>query len=114
MRFLVCLSVLVLMMGCGSSEKAEEKVAEKIAEKAIAAQTGKKVDIDIDKERMQIKTEDGEMTLTSGESAKIPDTFPKDIPIYRDLFWIWRWRFLTDTHSVLRPEMTFQRCRSGM
>jgi hypothetical protein len=83
MRFLVCLSVLVLMMGCGSREKAEEKVAEKIVEKAIAAQTGKKVDIDIDKESMQIKTEDGEMTLTSGESAKIPDTFPKDIPIYK-------------------------------
>ena len=65
-------------------EKAEETVAEKIAEKAIEAQTGKKADIDVDKESMTIKTEDGEMTMTSGKAAKIPDNFPKDIPMYEE------------------------------
>ena len=33
MRYLICLLVSVLMVGCSCSEKAEEKVAEKIAEK---------------------------------------------------------------------------------
>ena len=56
-------------------------MAEKIAEKAIEAQTGRNVDIDVDKESMQITTKDGEMTMTSGKAATLPDNFPTDIPI---------------------------------
>ena len=78
MRYLICFLVSVLVIGCSCSEKA----AEKIAEKAIEAQTGHKADIDVDKESMRIKTKDGEMTMTSGKAAKLPDNFPEDIPIY--------------------------------
>jgi hypothetical protein len=85
MRILICLMVLVLMIGCGGSEKAEEKDADKVAEKAIEAHTGKAADLDIDKEHMRIQTKDGEMSITSGKSAKIPDNFPKDIPLYKGL-----------------------------
>lgn len=82
MRYLICLLVWVLMAGCSCSEKAEESIAEKAIEKAIEAQTGEKADIDVDKESMRIKTKDGEMTMTAGKSAKLPDNFPKDIPLY--------------------------------
>ena len=81
MRYLICFLLSVLMIGCGCSEEAEDKVAEKIAEKAIEAQTGQKADIDVEKESMRIKTKDGEMTMTSGKAAKLPDDFPADIPI---------------------------------
>lgn len=81
MRYLICFLVSVLVIGCSCSEKAEEKVGERIAEKAIEAQTGHKADIDVDKERMRIKTQDGEMTMSSGKTAKLPDNFPEDIPI---------------------------------
>lgn len=84
MRYLICLFVSVLMVGCSCSEKSEEKVAEKIAEKIIAAKTGENADVEVDKEGMRIKTKDGEMALTSGKSAKMPDNFPKDIPMYKD------------------------------
>lgn len=82
MRYLICFLVSVLVIGCSCSEKAGEKVGEKIAEKAIEAQTGHKADIDVGKESMRIKTKDGEMTMTSGKAARLPDNFPEDIPIY--------------------------------
>jgi hypothetical protein len=81
MRYLIYFFVSVLMIGGSCSEKAEEKAAQKIAEKAIEAQTGHKADIDVGEERMRIRTEDGEMTVTSGKAAKLPDKFPEDIPI---------------------------------
>lgn len=82
MRFVICILVSMLMIGCSCSEKAEKNVAAKVAEKAIEAHTGKESDIDIDEESMRIKTKDGEMSITSGKSAKLPDNFPKDIPMY--------------------------------
>lgn len=83
MRILISLLVSVLMIGCSCGEKADEKVAEKAAEKAIEAHTGKDADVKIDKESMRINTKDGEMSMTSGKSAKLPDNFPNDIPMYR-------------------------------
>jgi len=82
MRYLICFVVLAFIAGCSCSENAEQSIAEKIAEKAIEAQTGQKADIDMDKESMTIKTEDGDVSITSGKSAQIPDNFPKDIPMY--------------------------------
>jgi hypothetical protein len=82
MRSLICLFVLVVMTGCSCSEEAEKSVAEKAAEKAMEAHTGKEADIKFDDESMRIKTDDGEMSLTSGKSATLPDNFPKDIPMY--------------------------------
>jgi len=81
MRSTICLLAIVLMIGCG--EKSEENVGEKLAEKAIEANIGKEADVEVNKESVRITTKDGEMSITSGESAKIPDDFPKDIPVYK-------------------------------
>ncbi|MBI5093027.1 MAG: hypothetical protein HZB26_11390 [Candidatus Hydrogenedentes bacterium] len=95
----VGLSLVVIglpLAGCG---KAKETVVEKAIE-AAASKDGAKVDIE--KGKMTITTKDGESTLTSneqgnaltmktpegtvtvssGENAKVPDDFPKDIPLY--------------------------------
>ncbi len=83
MRYLICLLVSLVVVGCSCSETAEERIAETIAEKALEAQTGQKADIDVDKESMTITTEDGKMTMTSGKGARLPENFPEDIPIYK-------------------------------
>jgi hypothetical protein len=47
---------------------------------------GKAVDIQMigsgDTSTMTIQGEDGAMKMTTGDAAKVPDDFPKDIPIY--------------------------------
>ncbi|MCX5759060.1 MAG: hypothetical protein NTU83_11240 [Candidatus Hydrogenedentes bacterium] len=101
----VCLAVAVA--GCGIGGKVAQKATEKAVEKAIESQAsndGKDVKAKIDlqsgsmkvvsndgKEQMNISTQDGQTTMTSqeggaksvvGKGAKVPDTFPKDIPVY--------------------------------
>ena len=58
--------------GCGM-------VQEMIFEKAIEAGSGEKVDIDMSKESVDIKTNEGNLSVSSGDDVKLPDTFPKDI-----------------------------------
>ncbi|AMA09743.1 hypothetical protein AWQ23_10650 [Picosynechococcus sp. PCC 73109] len=58
--------------GCGM-------VQEIIFEKAIEAGSGEKVDIDMSKESVDIKTNEGNLSVSSGDNVKLPDTFPKDI-----------------------------------
>lgn len=92
------------MAGCG--QKIAEKVSEKIAEKAIeseAAKQGQKVDVDISSGKMTVKSEEGtveydaekgtsvmrsetgETLFATGEKAKIPADFPKDVPLYTNM-----------------------------
>ena len=80
MRYIILFVVLIVILGCG--EKAEEKAAEKIMEKVIASNIGDKATVDIEGENIQIKTKDGTMRITSGESAELPSGFPKDIFLY--------------------------------
>ncbi len=94
------------MAGCGkAAEKVTEKAAEKAAEKAME-QSGGNAKVDIDSASGTVKVEgtdekgnsyamttgadgDGSMNLTSsdgstvqtGENVKIPDAFPKDVPV---------------------------------
>jgi hypothetical protein len=71
---------LVLMFsGCG-----EKYVGEKIMEKAIESQTGGKVNVDVDKDEMTIKSNDGEINLSSGANATLHKDFPKDVYIAPD------------------------------
>jgi hypothetical protein len=87
--------------GCG---KAKESVAQKAVEKAMetaASKDGTKVELDKNKmtvttkdggsttltasekgDALTMKTADGTVTMTSGDNAKVPDDFPKDIPLY--------------------------------
>ncbi|MBD3345835.1 MAG: hypothetical protein GF401_12300 [Chitinivibrionales bacterium] len=79
-------SFLIAMMalsfsGCG--KKGEEKIAENIVKKAIEKESGGKADVDISNGNVNIKTDDGEMSVTSGKNARIPEAFPTDILIYQ-------------------------------
>lgn len=78
----ILMAAVVLLAGCG--KRAEEKAAEKALEEAIEAKTGGKVEADISKEKIQIKSEEGEMTIAEKGGAEIPEGFPADVPIYKD------------------------------
>jgi len=93
----LCLACVLALTGCG-------KVAEEATEKAIEAgleADGQQAEVELDADggRMRITTEDGEMTVSgdddsftmtseeggmsmvAGAAAKVPDDFPKDVPL---------------------------------
>lgn len=96
---------MLLLAGCGG-KSAEEKSANALAEQMIeraARENGSNIDVDIssgnvtirgtdengeavninvDGETATVTSEDGGVTFATGEAAKIPDDFPKDIPLY--------------------------------
>lgn len=99
------LVLVVALPGCGCRKRVSEKITEKAVEKAIqsgAKEDGKDVDVkmDLDKGSMSIKSKDGSESMemksddksvsiktqdgvfVSGEASKLPDNFPKDVPIY--------------------------------
>ena len=61
---------LLILTGCG--KKPEEKIAEKIIEQ----NTGGKAKVDITDQSVKVETEEGTMNMTTGKSAKIPESFP--------------------------------------
>ncbi len=82
-RMILFAAILALILGlaCGrSSEKAAEKAAEKSIEKAM----GGDADVDISEEGMEMKTEteEGTMSLSAGDKAKVPEDFPSDVYVY--------------------------------
>ena len=81
MRYFIILAAIILIFGCG--EKGGEKVAEKVMEKAIESNTGGKATVDMEENSLRIQTEEGEMTMTAGDSAKLPVDFPKDVFLYK-------------------------------
>lgn len=78
--FIVFISVMV-MFGCG--EKAGEETAEKMVEKAIESGFDGEAEVDIEKDSIRIEAEEGEMSMTMGDSASLPDDFPDDVFIYQ-------------------------------
>jgi predicted outer membrane protein len=83
LRLMMALVVIALLaFGCG--EKSEKMAAEKMAEKAIESNFGGDAKVDIEKESIRIETDKGEMTMTAGDSAKLPANFPKDVFLYKD------------------------------
>ncbi len=105
------ISMGVLVPGCGSkpSETVAEKAVEKMVEQALS-DTGQKVNVKIGKEgdgfsmtvtgddaegvseikigqdeqtfSLSMQGMDGNVMVAGGEDARIPDTFPKDVPLY--------------------------------
>lgn len=97
---------MILGAGCG---KAKDTIAEKAIEKmAQNAQGGGNVDVEVkdgqvvgitakkdgenvsmtmskDGGNVQISSGAGGASMTMGDSAKVPDNFPKDVPIYAGL-----------------------------
>ena len=96
----LALSICVIGTGCG--KKASEKLAEKMIEKSIEKdggkanvdlssgkmtisttdKDGKKYDTTISENKVTVNSKDGTSTFASGDGAKIPDNFPKDVHIY--------------------------------
>jgi hypothetical protein len=81
MRYFIIFAVIMVIFGCG--EKGEEKVAEGVMEKVIESNIGGNAEVDIEKDSLRIQTKDGEMTMTAGDSAKLPADFPEDVLIYK-------------------------------
>lgn len=61
------------LAACGKSP------GERMAEAAIEASTGQKAAVDADDGTITFKTDEGEMKIASGEGAKLPASFPKDV-----------------------------------
>jgi len=82
MSFL-CIMIAAAFLATACGKKAEERRAERAVEKAIAKETGGKVKADLSKDKVQIKTEKGEVTITEAGGAEVPEGFPKDVLVYR-------------------------------
>lgn len=64
---------LLSLAACG------ESAGEAAAEAAMEAAGAQDVQIDEDGESISYRTEQGEVTITGGESASLPDDFPDDV-----------------------------------
>jgi hypothetical protein len=73
--------VTLTLSGCSLNPTAslEKKASETIAQKAIENQTGGKVQIDNNGQKITVKGENGETVIGGNE---IPSNFPKDVPLY--------------------------------
>jgi len=67
------LCATLALTACGKSP------SEKLAEAAIEASTGQKADVDADNGQVTLKTDKGDMKVTSGDAAKLPANFPQDV-----------------------------------
>ena len=78
-RIVLVAAAALVMVGCG--KKASESIAEKMIEHAMA-KDGVKGKVNISDGKMSVETKDGTSTFSAGGDAKVPDTFPKDVPVY--------------------------------
>ena len=69
----IAATVALACTACGKS------AGERAAEAAIEAGTGQKADVDAKNGAVTIKTDKGEMKMTSGDTAALPASFPKDV-----------------------------------
>ena len=81
MRYFIIFAAIMVVFGCG--EKIEEKAAEEVMEKVIESNMGGNAEIDLKENSLRIQTEEGEMTMTAGDSVKLPTDFPKDVFLYK-------------------------------
>jgi hypothetical protein len=84
--FVIVSLALTLALPLAACQKMGEKLAEKAAEKAIEAQSGGKAEVDLSGGKLTIKStepgKEGTFEISGGADAKIPDDFPKDVPVY--------------------------------
>ncbi|HKN78535.1 MAG TPA: hypothetical protein VJW16_05160 [Lysobacter sp.] len=69
----IAATAVLALTACGKS------AGERAAEAAIEASTGQKADVDAKNGAVTIKTDKGEMKMTSGDTAALPASFPKDV-----------------------------------
>lgn len=76
---LLCLALFIIpFLIAGCSKSPEERAIEKFVEQ----KSGGQVKLDVSQGKITVK--EGNTTVTSGAGVKIPDTFPKDVPVYPD------------------------------
>ncbi|MBB1088804.1 hypothetical protein H4F99_09905 [Lysobacter sp. SG-8] len=63
----------LVLVGC------QQSVEERLAESAIKAASGQDVQVEQDGERMTISTDQGEISVASGEGVRLPEDFPDDV-----------------------------------
>ena len=78
MKHLIIAGLSVVLLGAGCSGKISDTITEKVIEKS----TGGQVDIDSGKDKVTFTDTKSGSSLTFGEGLKLPDDFPKDVPIY--------------------------------
>ncbi|RYB94513.1 hypothetical protein EUA93_09255 [Nocardioides oleivorans] len=77
----VLVAVAGLVSACGgddASEKAGQELGEKLAEQAMEDSGSEDVDVDVDGEDVTIESDDGTISVGSGE---IPESFPSDLTV---------------------------------
>ncbi len=75
----IAIGLCAVLAACNPGEIIAEKVAEQVVEKSMEAGSGGQADVDIKDGQMTVKTDKGEVNVSTGDSAKIPDSFPKDV-----------------------------------
>jgi hypothetical protein len=68
---------LLAIAACG------KKTQEKAIEEAIEKESKGKVDVDLDKGKITMKSEDGEVEVDAGKAVELPKEFPKDVYVYK-------------------------------
>lgn len=86
--FVSLLALVFFGFGCNPFQKAEDKINDKISEKVtegiLGKATGGKVDVDKDGEEVRFKDNQTGNEVAYGEDLKVPDNFPKSVPLYPD------------------------------
>ncbi len=72
---LVPAAMLLAVLLCSCQKSAEERMASA----ALSAAAGKDVAVSRDGEKTTFKTDEGDVTVASGESLPLPDGFPDDV-----------------------------------
>jgi hypothetical protein len=80
-RALIVLPFLAALLA-GLSSTGCRRMREKAEEEAIERATGGKVHIDTAGQGVTVASPDGGASVAWGASAKVPDDFPKNVPIY--------------------------------
>lgn len=82
---IVAFAIAALAVSLAACQDASNEAAEKMIE-ASASNGGQNVDVEIgdnDSVSMSADTEQGKMQMQAGEGTKLPEDFPKDIPVYK-------------------------------
>ena len=77
--FVLAALPLALLL-CACQQSAEERVASA----AISAATGKDVEVERDGGKTTFKTDQGDVTVASGDGLALPDGFPDDVYLPRE------------------------------
>jgi hypothetical protein len=76
--FIIALLAAALGAGCG------QRAVEKTIERGIENETGNQVDVDVDRNAVNITDEETGASLSAGDEVTFPDDFPSDIPKYEN------------------------------